>query len=623
MIRKILSNPLLDRYRLSFIILLHAAFAAGSIWVSFLIRFEFTLGGANHTHHFIHSLPIVIILSLIISGFFNLYQGIWRYVSIDDLKQIIKAAAVSTFIFAFIITSSKQYGYFTGYPRSVFLLNFLIIVLFNGGTRFAIRIFRESFAPMSEDAINVLIIGAGRAGNQIAKTLKSAKKKEYIPVGFIDNDKKLIGNRIQGIKILGNLSSIKKHIIKNSIREIFIAIPEATNKVVEDIMNASKIPDWDINFKIAPSVLDIMSGKLQVTQIRDVSIDDLLSRPNIQLDDTHIRSHLENKTILITGAGGSIGSEMCYQVASYKPKKMLLLDMGEENAYHIDKEIKKRHPEIQFVTLVGSIRDKAWVEGILSQHRPHHIYHAAAYKHVHLMEWNPFTCINNNVFGTAALADAAVKYGAEKFVMISTDKAVNPKGIMGISKRIAERVVLERPKGEKTLFNVVRFGNVLGSSGSVIPLFQKQIREGGPVTVTDPEATRYFMSIPEAVQLVLQAATLSNTHCIYLLEMGNPIKIIDLAHSLIELSGLKVNDDIEVIFTGMRDGEKLYEELLTANEDLLKTPFDKIRIQKPQEMNPDEVSRGIQNLREAVKSVDKEKLLNLVNTLVPESCLDI
>jgi FlaA1/EpsC-like NDP-sugar epimerase len=612
---RILSHPLV-RYRFPFIVLLHAAFAGLSLLLSFLLRFDFTLGSALYYHLFLYSLPVNIAVFLLFSAIFNLYQGIWRYVSVDDLLDIVKTSAITSLVFVFIIVLS---GKFMGYPRSIYLLNFALFIILNGGTRFAIRIFRESFAPMSDTARNVLIVGAGTAGNEIAKTLKSAKQKEYIPVGFIDRDKQTHGKRIQGIKVLGDLSSIKAQIKKNRVHEIFIAIPEATNKVVKEIVDASKIPEWEVKFKIAPSLLDIMSGKLQVNQIRDVSIEDLLSRPNIRLDDTHIRSHLGQKTVMVTGAVGSIGTEICFQVATYGPAKMILLDLNEKNAYDIDNEMKKRYPNITFVTAVGSITSEPWVNWLLKEQRPNHIYHAAAYKHVHLMEWNPFPCLQNNVIGTSILADAAVTYGVEKFVMISTDKAVKPKAMMGISKRITERVVLERSSEEQTKFNVVRFGNVLGSSGSVVPFFQQQIKNGGPITVTDPEVTRYFMSIPEAVQLVLQAATLENTGCIYLLDMGAPIKIIDLATALIELSGLKLGDDIEIKFTGLRGGEKMHEELLIAESGAIKTPFEKIMVQKPHNKSLKEVQTGLEKLKQAIKDNDKTKLNEAIRILVPEA----
>lgn len=609
---------LLLKYRIVVIVFLHGLFAGSALLLSFLLRFDFTLGHDFYPHLFYLSLPINILIFLIFSGVFNLYQGIWRYVSVDDLKDIVKTSALASLVFLFIIVVS---GKFTGYPRSIYLMNFAFFVLLNGGTRFTIRIFRESFVPMSETARNVLIVGAGSAGNEIVKTLKSGKNKEYIPIGFIDKDQTKHGKRMQGIKILGDLSTIKVQIKKHRIHEIFIAIPEATNKVVKEIMEASKIPEWEIKFKIAPSILDIMSGRYQLNQIREVSIEDLLSRPNIELDDRHVRGHLAGKTVMVTGAGGSIGSELCYQAASYGPAKMVLLDMSEKNAYDIDIAMKKQYPKIKFVTLVGSITEKAWLLKELLEHKPHHIYHAAAYKHVHLMEWNIVACIQNNCIGTSVLADAAVEVGVEKFVMISTDKAVRPKGIMGISKRVTERIVLERENSGKTMFNVVRFGNVLGSSGSVVPLFQQQIRASGPVTITHPDVTRYFMSIPEAVQLVLQAATLANTGCIYLLEMGEPVKIVDLAKSLIELSGLRVGDDIEIKFVGLREGEKMHEELLTASENVLKTPFEKIRVQKPQKINPEEVTKGLKELKEVLKKSDEVELMQILKKIVPEMIL--
>lgn len=593
---------------------MHALFAAGALLISFLLRFDLTLGIGHYPALFIKSLPVNVTIFLVSSGFFNLYQGIWRYVSVDDLKDIVKASAIASLVFMFVIHLS---GFFTGYPRSIYLLNFSLFIVLNGGTRFAIRIFRESFAPMSDSARNVLIVGAGTAGNEIAKTLKSGKNKTYIPVGFIDKNKSLHGQRLQGLKVLGDLSTLRQHIKRHRIHEIFIAIPEATNKVVKEVMDASKLPDWDVKFKIVPSMLDIMSGRHTVTKIRDVSIDDLLSRPNITLDDTHVRRQLAAKTVLITGAGGSIGSELSFQVAAYRPSRMILLDASEQCGYTIDQDLKKQYKDIAIHTVVGSILDNGFMDPLFRRYAPDYIYHAAAYKHVHLMEWNPIACLRNNVLGTAHIASMAEKHGVSQFVMISTDKAVNPRGMMGISKRLAERVVLER-NPSKTLFNVVRFGNVLGSSGSVIPLFQRQIREGGPVTVTSPETRRFFMSIPEAVQLVLQASTLTESNAIFMLEMGEPIKIVDLAKNLIELSGLKVGEDIEIKFSGMRPGEKIEEVLLSDMENLIKTKFEKIRVQKNNLMEPEKIERFIHNLKSDVELGNIRSIYDQVRELIPE-----
>jgi FlaA1/EpsC-like NDP-sugar epimerase len=563
---------------------------------------------------FLYSLPINIVVFTSCSAIFNLYQGIWRYVSVDDLKDIVKTSALASLVFMFIIVVSGQ---FSGYPRSIYVMNFILFILFNGGTRFAIRIFRESFSPQNENARNVLIIGAGTVGNDIAKTLKSSKNKEYIPVGFVDKEKSTHGKRLQGLKVLGDLSAIRHLIKKHRIHEIFIAIPEATNKLVDEIIEASKIPEWEVKFKIVPSMLDIMSGKLSVNQIRDVSIDDLLSRPNITLDDTHVRKQLAAKTVLITGAGGSIGSEICHQVAAYRPARLILLDSSEQNAYEIDQALKSRHKDIAIHTIVGSMLDTGFMDLLFRQYSIDYIYHAAAYKHVHLMEWNPLACLKNNVLGTAILVSLAEAHGVKQFVMISTDKAVNPRGIMGLSKRLAERVVLERHKSG-TLFNIVRFGNVLGSSGSVIPLFQRQIREGGPVTVTSPETKRFFMSIPEAVQLVLQASTLNESNAIFMLEMGEPIKIVDLAKKLIELSGLKIGDDVEIVFTGMRPGEKIEEELLALQENLVSTQFEKIRLQRNANFDPDVINGFLHHLKSNVEIGNLKAIHKDLHKLIPE-----
>jgi FlaA1/EpsC-like NDP-sugar epimerase len=609
------------RRRLIVIVFLHMLFAFLSLSFSYLVRFDFHLGGYEfpgdpglYPRLFFYSLPINIVIFTVFSGIFKLYQGIWRYVSVDDLKDIVQASALASLVFLFIIHLS---GKFVGYPRSIYVLNFLFFIILNGGTRFAIRMFRETFRPANDMARNILIVGAGAAGNEIAKTLKSSKNSVYVPVGFIDRDKSTHGKRLQGIKVLGDLPHVRQLIRKHRVHEVFIAIPEATNKVVKEIMEASKIQEWDVKFKIVPSMLDIMSGRHTLTKIRDVSIDDLLSRPNIKLDDTHVRKQLAAKTIFITGAGGSIGSELCFQVAAYKPARMVLLDSSEQCAYNLDQDLKKNHKDIAIHTVVGNILDSGFMEPLFKKYPPDYVYHAAAYKHVHLMEYNPVACFKNNVLGTAALASLAERHGVSQFVMISTDKAVNPRGVMGISKRLAERVVLER-NPSKTLFNIVRFGNVLGSSGSVIPLFQRQIREGGPVTVTSAETRRFFMSIPEAVQLVLQSSTLNESNAIFMLEMGEAIKIVDLAKNLIELSGLKVGEDIEIKITGMRPGEKVEEVLLSDMENLVPTVFDKIRVQKNAHRDPERIGKFTHDLKSNVDLGNLPAIYKDIKELIPE-----
>lgn len=607
-------NKTILENRLTIIVLLHALFAAGALSLSFLLRFDFTLGHTVYPKLFLYSLPVNIVVFLIVATFFNLYQGIWRYVSVDDLKDIVQASALATLVFMFIVILSGQ---FEGYPRSIYVMNFAFFIFLNGGTRFGIRLFRESFAPQCESVKNVLIIGAGTAGNEVVKSLKSARKKEYVPVGFVDKDKSLVGKRIQGLKVFGDLSHIKSVVKKYRVHEIFIAMPEATNKLVKEVMELSKMHEWEVKFKIVPSIIDIMSGKLKINQIRDVQIDDLLARPNIKLNDSNVRKQLASKTVLVTGAGGSIGSEICYQVASYRPSRMIVLDSSEVSAYTVDQELKKRHQDIAIHTVVGNMLDTGFMELIFRKFTPNCIFHAAAYKHVHIMEWNPLACLKNNVLGTAMLASLAERHGVKQFVMISTDKAVKPRGIMGISKRLAERVVLERyPSG--TLFNIVRFGNVLGSSGSVIPLFQRQIREGGPVTVTAEDTRRFFMSIPEAVQLVLQASTLNESQAIFMLEMGEPVKIVDLAKNLIELSGLRVGEDIEIVFTGLRQGEKIEEVLLCEEEDVVPTTFEKIRVQKRNGHRPERVERFIHDLKSNVEIGNMRAIYNDIQELIPE-----
>lgn len=603
----------LYRYKFLLIILLHLFIASASYFLAFMIRFDFTLGTGENLRNFMWTLPFNVAIFFFSSVKFNLFHGIWRYVNFDDLKDIVKTSALSTLVFMFIIVLS---GKFPGYPRSIYILNFIFFVILNGGTRFTIRVFRESLAPMSENDRNILIIGAGAAGREIVKTINSAKRKKYIPVGFIDKDTFVHGKRIEGIKVLGDITTIQKNIRTHRIHEVLIAIPEANEKTVKEIVNAARIPGWEMKFKITPSVLDIMSGKYRMNQIRDVSIHDLVSRTDITLDERNVRKHIAGKTVLVTGAGGSVGSEISFQVAAYQPSRIFLLDENEKNAYMIDQNLKRRYASIAIHTVVGSILDKAVLDLIMREYPVDIILHAASYKHTYLMEWNPIACLKNNVVGTAAIVSAAERNGVKQFILISTDKAVNPRNMMGISKRLSERVVLER-HASATKCIVVRFGNVLGSSGSVIPLFQRQIREGGPVTVTSPEASRSFMSIQEAVQLFLRASSLDESNAVFMFETGEQVSIVDLAKNLIELSGLKPGEDIEIKFTGLRNGEMIREDILSDN-DFRKTSFDKIRIQKNNIFEPERIDQFIHDLKSNIELGNIKTIYKDIIELIPE-----
>jgi FlaA1/EpsC-like NDP-sugar epimerase len=451
----------------------------------------------------------------------------------------------------------------------------------------------------------------------IATSIESSKKNHRTIVGFLDDNISLHGKRINGIKVLGSIDSLNSVIKKYRVCEIILAIAKADNKLIKKILSRAKIPDWEISFKITPPLIDIMTGKTNRLELRDLSIDDILYRTDIITDNEHLRKEFTGKSILICGAGGSLGREISFQIATYNPSRLILVDSSEEHAFNVDQEIKAKFNTIAVHTIVGSTLDTAIMDMVIREFSADTIFHAAAYKHVPLSELNPFASFKNNVLGTAQFASSAEKNGVKKFIMLSSNSVEKPNGVLGISQKLSERVVLER-NPSATKFNVVRFGNVLGSSGSVVPQFQRQIRDGGPVTVTSPETKRFFISIPEAVQLVLQASTFDESGVIFMLEMGEPIKIVDLAKNLIELSGLKVNEDIEIVFTGMRPGEKILAERIASDENLLKTKFDKIRMQKNGKYEPDRINRFVHDLKSHVELANIKAIYQDIKELIPE-----
>jgi FlaA1/EpsC-like NDP-sugar epimerase len=431
---------------------------------------------------------------------------------------------------------------------------------------------------------------------------------------LIDDDKLKHGMKVMGIKVYGGKGKIAETALRLSIDEIILAIPSAPKMIQADILNECK--KTKCKLQIVPSIYKLINEEISIKDIRDVQIEDLLGREPVKLGIENICGYISNQVVLITGGGGSIGSELCRQIARFQPKQLLILDIYENNAYDLQQELKRKHPELNFKVLIASVRDRARLESIFSTYHPDVVFHAAAHKHVPLMEENPAEAIKNNVFGTLNTAECADKYGARRFVMISTDKAVNPTNIMGATKRIAEMIIQGMDKQSKTEYVAVRFGNVLGSNGSVIPLFKKQIADGGPVTVTHPEINRYFMIIPEAVQLVLEAGSMAKGGEIFVLDMGQPVKIADLARDLIRLSGLEPGVDIEIKYTGLRPGEKLYEELLMAEEGLSATGHEKIHIGKPMDIDMNELKRDLEKLRFKITGPTSE-LIEYVKDLVP------
>ncbi len=570
--QNIFELAILHRRKLS--LLLHLALGAIAFIAAFFVRFDFMGIPADQVNIMLMALPLVVGIKGFAVIHYGLTAGLWRYVGINDLTRILKAVSVSTI--AIIVGSFMIFGH--KIPRSIYLLDFLITILLYGGVRFAIRISRESLMPSMRNSSGkrTLIIGAGDAGEIALRSLMKDYMGIYHVVGFLDDDPSKQKMAIHGYPILGTTADASKFVKSENITEVLIAISSANKKFIKSIVESSA--GHNINFRIMPAIKSFMTGEMQIEEIRKVKLEDLLGRESIHLDRNIVSKQLSGKCILITGAGGSIGSEIARQVAGYSPTKLILLDYAESALFEIDRDIREDYPDIDVVPCLVDVRQEIDVTKVFETYRPQRVFHAAAYKHVPLMEQHPTDAVRTNVLGTKNVVEASIKSGVEKFVMISTDKAVRPSSIMGATKRICELIVARKGDNSGTQFAAVRFGNVLGSNGSVIPIFEKQIAKGGPVRVTDPEMTRYFMTIPEAVELVLQTGALSQSNDVFVLDMGNPVKIMDLARNMIELSGMVVNEDIKIKIIGARPGEKTHEELVTYGEDLLETSVDKIRL---------------------------------------------
>ncbi|MEK4083012.1 nucleoside-diphosphate sugar epimerase/dehydratase [Psychrobacillus sp. FSL K6-1415] len=539
--------------------------------------------------------------------FFHLYDRIWSVASVNELLTIVYSVTISIGAASII-----QYIVHSEIFFRVMAVTWMIHIIAIGGSRFTLRVLNEQ--KMQHGQIHkhrALIVGAGQAGTILAKQMRQSINSNLIPVAFVDDDIKKLKLKILGITVQGMIKDIPKVVEINAIDHIIIAIPSLKKSEIQSIFE--QCSKTNAKVKIMPSIEAVMTGKLSVNEMREVKIEDLLGREEVELDMNSISDKLTGKIILVTGAGGSIGSEICRQVLKFKPRKIYLLGHGENSIYQIDMELRENMPlETEIIPLIADIQDRNRIFDIVSECRPDVIYHAAAHKHVPLMEYNPIEAVKNNIFGTKNVAEAADTFGVGYFVMISTDKAVNPPNVMGATKRFAEMVVQNLAKESKTKFAAVRFGNVLGSRGSVIPLFKKQIAQGGPVTVTDPEMTRYFMTIPEASRLVIQAGTLANNGRIFVLDMGEPVKIVDLAKDIIRLSGY-TEDEIKIEFTGIRPGEKLYEELLNENEIQSSHVFPKIHIGKATPINKEEMNKILECLLEMTEDNLKHTLIKIAN----------
>ena len=554
----------------------------------------------------------MIIIKLLFFYFFGLFVGLWRYVSIIDLWNIILANFLSSVAFCL---SVFFYFTFRGYPRSVFIIDFILCTAFIAGVRFFNRLIRERFKePLTVKRKNVLIIGAGQAGIAVLRECQNNPLAGLNVVGFIDDDTAKKGLSISGVRIFGGRKIIPDVVSKYDVEEIILAIPSAKGEVIRDILSYCEMTDS--NIKIVPGFDKIISGHLEVKP-RKVKPDDLLGREPVKIDETEISSYVRNKKVLITGAGGSIGAELCRQIVKFSPECLILLDNHENYVYYLGVEFSTIYPQLKYKTIIGDIKDIGLLRHLFFNYKPEVVFHAAAHKHVPLMEENPSAAVKNNIVGSRNLIYAAHHYKVERFVLISTDKAVNPANVMGATKRVAEKILQAKARFSKTKFIAVRFGNVLGSTGSVIPLFKKQIEDGGPVTITHPDVRRYFMSIPEAAQLVLQAGAMGSGGEIFILDMGEQIKIVDLAKNLIALSGLKLNKDIFIKYIGLRPGEKLYEEILLDKEKDKVTRHKKIYVTTPENFDPAKIRKDIRELEELADIMDEEKIVKKLKEMLP------
>jgi len=615
---------LLLRFRRSMIVLAHIVAFACSLILSFLV-----VQNMQFRKEWLELYPAILMFFLLVKlpvfGLFKQYRGWWRYVGISDLLGIFGASLVSTFIivvlwFVFGNMPSVRVYLPAGLERpaeGVCIADLFATVFMLGGLRIIIRLYYEEFRTAEAGRLKrFLIVGAGNAGEALLREILRMSVTQYDVVGLIDDDSVKQGTHIHGIPILGTVEQLPGICEERKIEEIAIAMPSASPKQLRRVIQVCE--GTKIRFRTVPSITDIASGKLRVSQIRDVDINDLLGREAVKLDTDLIENFARGKIILVTGAGGSIGSEMCRQLCNFNPKLLLLVEQAENPLFYIERELRKRFVDVTIKAIICDITDKTRVDEIFGEYKPQVVIHAAAHKHVPLMELNAGEAIKNNISGTQIVADIADQYSVANFVMISTDKAVNPTSIMGSSKRIAEMYIQDLSRTSETHFVTVRFGNVLGSEGSVVPIFKKQIAEGGPVTVTHPEMKRYFMTVPEASQLVLQAATMGKGGEIFVLDMGEPVKIVDLARELITLSGFRPGEDIEVTFTSPRSGEKLFEELSIEGEDMQRTRHSKISIWKNIPMERETLRAGINELVTIAKNQTYSEITQKIKELVPE-----
>lgn len=593
-----------------------------SILGAYILRLELVEVFSNYYRSLLWMLAISLILKLLVYYFFGLYRRMWIYASMRELRLVVIAVTTASMIVSAAMLLLFYNRFFISFPRSVLAIDWITSIIFVGGLRFGLRMMAESKNTRNgvkgTTQRSALIIGAGDAGAMVAKELQKNSQLNLNPVGFLDDNPDKFKQQIHGIPVIGKLRELSRVIENRGIQEVVIAIPSAPGRIVRLVSDVCR--KFHIPYRTMPGLYELLGGKVSVSRLREVDITDLLRREQTHIDGSQVGSLLNGKSVLVTGAGGSIGTELCRQIAQWKPSSLILLGHGENSIFETYLEIREGYPELDLSASITDIRDHTRLAQEFVRYQPQVVFHAAAHKHVPLMENNVEECVLNNVLGTQNVIECANKADVERLVMISTDKAIRPVSVMGATKRLAEMLVLDAAERTKKPFAVVRFGNVLGSRGSVVPLFKRQIAHGGPVTVTHPKMKRYFMTIPEAVHLVLQAASIGKGGETFILNMGEQIKIVDLAEDLIRLSGLEPGKDIEIVFTGVRDGEKLSEDLWNEGRHFEKTLHPDIYSEEGEDtLGGDELNRAVEELVDLSRKGRWEEVINRMNQLIPNA----
>jgi FlaA1/EpsC-like NDP-sugar epimerase len=604
--------------RLTFFLFTDAILISASVLLAFAVRFE----GGIPIQYF-ENIPGIIILTLSITipifYFFRLYYFSWDFVSTTELLSLVQATGLSFLIFLTSFFILRDYPIFSGFPRSTLFITYFFVFIFCGAIRFTKRIYRQAGGRKGKERKErTLIVGAGEAGEQILRNILSSRYSPYLPLGFIDDSPSKKGLVIHGLKILGRIDDIPQIAKDHNIDSLIIAFPSASSEIIKKAEKKG-VEGGIMNIKYLPPMTEIIDGadKSGIGILREIDMEDLLGREAAILDQKPIENFIKNKKVLITGGAGSIGSELCRQVAKFKPSLLMVLDQDETGIFNINSELKENFPKLNMTFLIADIQNDKKINQIFQKSRPNLIFHAAAYKHVPLMEEHPDEAVKNNIFGTEIIAKTSLKYGAEKFIFISTDKAVNPTSVMGATKRVGEMISCVLNQKNNTKFISVRFGNVLNSRGSVIPIFREQISKGGPIKITHKDMERFFMIAREACLLVLQAGAKGKGGEVFVLDMGNPVRIVDLAKELIKRSGFEPERDIRIEYTAPRPGEKFFEEILTAEEGIKATANQKIFMAKISDIDEKKLNSGIEKLKKASDNLEREKIKFILKELIP------